>query len=135
MGILFLDELTEFPRSHLDTLRQPLETNSVTISRALQTLTYPASFLLVGACNPCPCGYKDDHNRYCSCTPYQAQRYWSRLSGPFLDRIDLQISVSRLSEDDLASREPTESSTEIRLRVMRAVDIQRERCAGSKFVF
>ena len=82
-GILFLDELTEFPRSHLDNLRQPLETENVTITRAHQTLTYPASFLLVAACNPCPCGYRGDPIKYCTCTPNQAERYWSKLSEPF----------------------------------------------------
>lgn len=135
MGILFLDELTEFPRAHLDTLRQPLETNNVTISRAMQTLTYPASFLLVGACNPCPCGYRGDMVKYCSCTPSQADRYWSRLSGPFLDRIDLHVEVARLNEEDLAGCQPSESSEDIRLRVMRAVEIQRERCSEGRFLF
>jgi magnesium chelatase family protein len=135
MGILFLDELTEFPRSHLDTLRQPLETNNVTISRAMQTLTYPASFLLVGACNPCPCGYRGDRSKSCSCTQFQADRYWSRLSGPFLDRIDLHVDVTRLPEEDLAGFQPSQSSPEIRLRVMRAVEAQRERCAEGRFLF
>jgi magnesium chelatase family protein len=135
MGILFLDELTEFPRSHLDTLRQPLETNNVTISRAMQTLTFPASFLLVGACNPCPCGYRGDRSKSCSCTQFQADRYWSRLSGPFLDRIDLHVDVTRLPEEDLAGFQPSQSSHEIRLRVMRAVEVQRERCAEGRFLF
>lgn len=101
MGILFLDELAEFPRHHLDLLRQPLENACVTISRAQHTLTFPASFLLVGACNPCPCGYLNDPVRNCICSPYQAIRYWSRLSGPFLDRLDLHVDVPRLSEEDL----------------------------------
>jgi len=135
MGILFLDELTEFPRAHLDTLRQPLETNSVTISRAMHTLTYPASFLLVGACNPCPCGYRGDRNKGCGCTQFQAERYWSRLSGPFLDRIDLHVQVSRLKEEDLTGLGPTESSSQLRMRVMRAVETQRERCAEGRFLF
>ena len=128
-GILFLDELTEFPRSHLDTLRQPLESNYITISRAAQTLTYPASFLLIGACNPCPCGYRGDNIKYCACTPNQADRYWSRLSGPFLDRVDLHVEVSRLREDELAGTKATESSEAIRLRVERAVERQRDRAA------
>ncbi len=135
MGILFLDELTEFPRSHLDTLRQPLESANVTISRAMQTLTYPASFLLVGACNPCPCGYKGDSVKYCSCTPFQADRYWGRLSGPLLDRIDLHVQVSRLQETELASTYNAETSEAIRLRVMRAVEVQQERCGKNPFVF
>jgi magnesium chelatase family protein len=135
MGILFLDELTEFPRSHLDTLRQPLETGNVTISRAHQTLTYPASFLLIGACNPCPCGYRGDPIKYCVCTPNQADRYWARLSGPLLDRIDLHVDVGRLNEEDLSGTTTGESSEAIRMRVERAVELQRERFGGEKFVF
>jgi magnesium chelatase family protein len=126
-GILFLDELTEFPRSHLDTLRQPLETNNVTISRAHQTLTYPASFLLVGACNPCPCGYRGDPVKYCVCSPSQADRYWARLSGPLLDRIDLHVDVARLNECELVETKSGDTSETIRLRVLRAVNIQHER--------
>jgi magnesium chelatase family protein len=135
MGILFLDELTEFPRAHLDTLRQPLEAASVTISRANQTLTYPASFLLVGACNPCPCGYRGDPIKYCVCTPSQADRYWARLSGPLLDRIDLHIDVSRLKEEELSENGSGDSSETIRLRVERAVQIQKERFSSEEFVF
>ncbi|HEY9760791.1 MAG TPA: YifB family Mg chelatase-like AAA ATPase [Oculatellaceae cyanobacterium] len=135
-GILFLDELTEFPRSHLETLRQPLETASVTISRVSQTLTYPANFLLVGACNPCPCGYRNDPLKYCSCSPGQADRYWSRLSGPLLDRIDLQIEVARLKENELAQTFGSETSEMMRLRVERAVRKQRQRSGGNgSFVF
>lgn len=134
LGILFLDELTEFTRSHLDTLRQPLESGTVTLSRAMHTLTYPASFLLVGACNPCPCGYRGDPLKHCSCTPGQANRYWSRLSGPFLDRIDLQVEVARLKENELVSTAGGESSGEIRLRVLRAVEIQKQRFDGEQFV-
>jgi magnesium chelatase family protein len=134
MGILFLDELTEFPRAHLDTLRQPLETANVTISRAHQTLTFPASFLLVGACNPCPCGYRGDPVKYCVCTSAQADRYWARLSGPLLDRIDLHVSVGRLNEYELSETKGGESSEHIRLRVERAVAIQRERYHGEGFL-
>ncbi|HEY9773431.1 MAG TPA: YifB family Mg chelatase-like AAA ATPase [Planktothrix sp.] len=126
-GILFLDELTEFPRAHLDTLRQPLESNTITISRAAQTLTYPAEFLLIGACNPCPCGYRGDEVKFCTCSPNQADRYWSRLSGPFLDRLDLQVSVSRLHENELSSTATAEPSESIKMRVLRAVDRQRAR--------
>jgi magnesium chelatase family protein len=135
MGILFLDELTEFPRSHLDTLRQPLESASVTITRATQTLTYPASFLLVGACNPCPCGYRGDAIKYCTCTPTQADRYWSRLSGPILDRIDLQVAVLRLRDDELVLKRSGDSSETIRLRVERAVERQRGRLSEKSFAF
>ncbi len=135
LGILFLDELTEFPRYCLDTLRQPLETASVTLTRATQTLTYPASFLLVGACNPCPCGWRGDSIKYCTCTPNQAERYWSKISGPLLDRIDLQVEVSRLKEMELAGSLGTDSSATIRLRVNRAVARQRDRFNADKFVF
>ncbi|HEY9712343.1 MAG TPA: YifB family Mg chelatase-like AAA ATPase, partial [Chroococcales cyanobacterium] len=111
-GILFLDELTEFPRAHLETLRQPLESSTITISRATQTLTYPASFLLIGACNPCPCGYRGDYLKFCVCTSSQADRYWARLSGPFLDRIDLHVEMRRLNEEELAGRDMGESSAQ-----------------------
>ncbi|MBI4533168.1 MAG: YifB family Mg chelatase-like AAA ATPase [Candidatus Melainabacteria bacterium] len=135
LGILFLDELTEFPRGHLEVLRQPLETGNITISRAQQTLTYPASFLLVGACNPCSCGYRGDPVKYCVCTPSQAERYWARLSGPLLDRIDLHVDVSRLKENELASTECGESSELIRLRVLRAVERQRMRSPGRQATY
>lgn len=134
LGILFLDELTEFPRAHLDTLRQPLETASVTISRALQTLTYPASFILIGACNPCPCGYKGDSVKTCTCTEFQAARYWNRLSGPLLDRIDMHVNVPRLRESEMSSAPMAETSHEIRMRVIKATEMQRERL-GRKFAF
>jgi magnesium chelatase family protein len=135
LGILFLDELTEFPRAHLETLRQPLETGNVTISRAQQTLTYPASFLLVGACNPCPCGHRGDSIKYCICTPGQADRYWSKLSGPFLDRIDLHVEVARLKETELAGTTGGEPSESIRLRVQRAVEQQQRRSANGKVLY
>ena len=126
-GVLFLDELTEFPRHHLDALRQPMEAGVVTISRAHQTLSYPASFLMIGACNPCPCGYRGDHLKFCICTGYQADRYWSRLSGPFLDRIDLHIHCARLNETELARHGGDMTSEEMRMQIMRAVDMQRQR--------
>jgi magnesium chelatase family protein len=135
MGILFLDELTEFPRALLETLRQPMETGNVTISRAQQTLTYPASFLLVGACNPCPCGHRGDHIKHCTCTPYHADRYWSRLSGPLLDRIDIHLQVARLGEAELAGRGESDSSADLRLKVMRAVEAQRNRFPDGQFVY
>ncbi len=127
LGVLFLDELTEFSRPTLDHLRQPMEGGTVTISRATQTLTYPASFILIGACNPCPCGYRGDNVKYCVCTPSQAERYWARLSGPFIDRIDLIVAVRRLGENDILGMSAGESSESMRLRVLRAVDAQRER--------
>ncbi len=99
----------------------------MTISRASQTLTYPASFLLIAACNPCPCGYRNDEIKCCICTPGQADRYWSRLSGPILDRIDIHVEVRRLSEKDLVGDNPSESSSDIRKRVMKAVNRQMSR--------
>lgn len=134
-GVLFLDELTEFPRHHLETLRQPLETANIVISRAQQTITYPASFLLVAACNPCPCGYRGDNVKYCVCTPSQADRYWGRISGPLLDRIDLHIEVSRLQEEELVGEFEGASSEQIRLRVLSAVNRQQERLSGEHFAF
>ncbi len=127
LGVLFLDELTEFSKALLDNLRQPLESARVTICRANQSLTYPASFLFVGACNPCPCGYRGDQVKICICTPGQADRYWSRLSGPLLDRIDLQVSVSRLSESELCGDQKEEGSEIMRRRVNKAVRRQMER--------
>lgn len=134
-GILFLDELTEFPRSHLEALRQPLESRVVTISRAHNTYTYPASFLMVAACNPCPCGYRGDSIKYCVCTSHQAERYWSRISGPILDRIDLHVEIGRLNEMELASSGGEESSETMRLKVERAVERQKMRFADSAFVY
>ena len=127
LGVLFLDELTEFPRAHLDNLRQPLESRQVSITRAGQTLTYPASFMLIAACNPCPCGYRGDTIKFCVCTAHSSHRYWSRLSGPLLDRIDMQVDVQRLAEKELAGQVKAESSSAIRMRVMRAIAMQKER--------
>lgn len=131
LGVLFLDELTEFSRSHLDNLRQPLESRQVTISRAGQTLTYPASFMLIAACNPCPCGYRGDPVKFCVCTAYNSTRYWSRISGPLLDRIDMQVEVARLAEGELSGQAREEPSSAMRARVMRAIARQRERTCQS----
>ncbi|MBY0358948.1 MAG: YifB family Mg chelatase-like AAA ATPase [Candidatus Obscuribacterales bacterium] len=135
LGVLFLDEVIEFPRRHLEALRQPLENRTVTISRAHNAFTYPAAFLLVAACNPCPCGYRGDPAKYCACSSYQAERYWSKLSGPILDRIDIHIEIGRLNEVELASEGGEESSEDMRLKVMRAVERQKSRFAEGKFVF
>jgi len=135
LGILFLDEFNEFSRSVLEVMRQPLEDRKVTISRARVSLTYPASFTLVAASNPCPCGYRGDALKPCSCSELQAERYWSRLSGPLLDRIDLQIAVPRLSQDDLLSARPAESSARIRERVMEARERQAKRFKGLRGVY
>lgn len=127
-GVLFLDEMVEFPRQVLEVLRQPLEDGFVTISRASGSVRYPANFILLAAMNPCPCGFLGDPKKHCSCSDFQIKRYRSRLSGPLLDRIDLQIEVARLSEDELINiKEDAESSYEIRKRVIAARKIQIER--------
>ena len=127
-GVLFLDELVEFPRKTLEVLRQPLEDNVITISRAQTSIQYPANFILVGAMNPCPCGFLGDNKKQCTCSEYQINRYRSRLSGPLLDRIDIQIKVQRLSEDELLNNDQTaESSETIRKRVIKARKIQQQR--------
>lgn len=132
-GVLFLDELPEFDRSVLEVLRQPLEDQRVTISRAAMSLTFPASFMLAAAMNPCPCGFWSDPTRECRCTPLQIQRYLGRISGPLLDRIDIHIDVPAVRFKELtgsqSSPEP-ESSASIRERVLKARERQRERFSG-----
>ena len=130
--MLFLDELPEFDRSVLEVLRQPLEDKQVTISRAAMSLTFPASFMLIAAMNPCPCGFWNDPTRECRCTPQQIQRYVGRISGPLLDRIDIHVDVPAVRFKDLSGATPpdAEGSAEIRARVLRARDIQRERFAN-----
>ncbi len=126
-GVLFLDELPEFRRDVLEVMRQPLEDGFVTISRAARTLTFPSRFTLAAALNPCPCGYFNDGRRRCICTPLQIGRYLSRISGPLLDRIDLQVEVPSLSPEEIGGMEAGESSVAIRERVEGARSIQRER--------
>jgi magnesium chelatase family protein len=116
-GVLFLDELAEFRRETLEVMRQPMEDGRVTISRAARTITYPSRFTLAAALNPCPCGFYNDHRRECLCTPPQIARYLSKISGPLLDRIDLQVEVAALTTDEIASTERGESSASIRARV------------------
>lgn len=128
-GVLFLDELPEFPRRALESLRQPLEDGSVTISRAALSLTYPGEFMLVGAMNPCPCGYLGDGVRPCSCTPTAVQRYRSRISGPLLDRIDIHLEVPALDYRELSGELDGEASASIAKRVKRARRIQERRFA------
>jgi magnesium chelatase family protein len=133
-GVLFLDELPEFPRNVLEVMRQPLEDGTVSIARASMSLTFPARFMLAAAMNPCPCGYFNDKSRECQCTPPMIQRYVSKISGPLLDRIDIHIDVPAVNYKELRSTTLAESSTEIRNRVMRARDfqLQRFRTAGEK---
>ncbi len=130
-GVLFLDELPEFPRSVIEMMRQPLEDGTVTISRANGTLTFPAKFTLVAAQNPCPCGFLNDPVKNCSCTPSQIIKYQKKISGPILDRIDLHIEVPRVEHNKLISDEKGESSVNVRARVLRAREVQLERFKGS----
>ncbi len=134
-GVLFLDEVPEFPRNVLESLRQPMEDGIVTISRAAGTVQYPAQFLMVAAANPCPCGYFGHtiiNGRQCSCLPGQVARYKKKLSGPLLDRIDLHIQVAAVEVDKLTGEDESESSKNIRQRVQKARNKQRARFAGTK---
>ncbi len=126
-GVLFLDEMPEFRRDALEVLRQPLEEGSVTINRSHGTAVFPACFILVGSMNPCPCGYWGDPVRGCSCSPGAIRRYFSKLSGPLLDRIDIQLEVPRLKPDELKNATAGESSEAVRERVARARAVQEER--------
>ncbi len=130
-GLLFLDELPEFGQRTLEVLRQPLEDKIVTISRARATVTYPANFMLIGAMNPCPCGYFGDHSHECSCSMGQVLRYQKRLSGPLLDRIDIHVEVPRVDPDKLTDTRLGEPSADIRARVTQARERQAERFAGT----
>jgi magnesium chelatase family protein len=126
-GVLFLDELPEFPRNVLEVMRQPLEERRVTIARAQMTLTFPAAFVLVAASNPCPCGFANDFRRECFCTPPQIQRYMSKISGPLMDRIDIQIDVPAVPYKELSNSRMPESSEVIRMRVVAARNVQLRR--------
>ncbi|MBW4656156.1 MAG: YifB family Mg chelatase-like AAA ATPase [Kaiparowitsia implicata GSE-PSE-MK54-09C] len=121
-GILFLDELTEFKRDVLEFLRQPLEDGYVTISRTRQSVSFPAQFTLVASTNPCPCGYFGDSVQACSCSPRQREQYWAKLSGPLMDRIDLQVVVSRLKPEEMTQQAEGEPSEPVRQRVEAARD-------------
>lgn len=134
-GVLFLDELPEFSRSALEILRQPLEDGVVTISRAAASLTYPARFMLTAAMNPCPCGYYGDSFHQCRCSPNQIYRYRSKVSGPLLDRIDIHLDVPAVKFKDMSSKVPSESSSEIRIRINKARNVQRDRFKNHKKIF
>ena len=131
-GVLFCDELPEFNRSVLEVMRQPLEDRKITISRAKYTIEYPCSFMFVASMNPCPCGYYGDPTHTCVCSPGQIQRYMSKISGPLLDRIDIQCEIQPVAFNDLAKMEPGEPSAAIRERVIAARKIQEERYRAFK---
>lgn len=133
-GVLFLDELPEFPRGNLESLRQPLEDGVITISRAQGTLIFPAKFSLIASMNPCPCGYLSDPDRDCSCSPSQIIKYQKKISGPLIDRIDLHIEVPRIKFEKLSSDNLAESSKSIRARVEKAREIQQERFKDKKII-
>ena len=126
-GVLFLDELPEFPRAALEVLRQPLEDRKITVSRAKYSIEYPCNVMFIASMNPCPCGYYNHPVKACQCTPGQIHKYLNKISGPLLDRIDIQIEITPLSFDELSRTKPGEPSAVIRERVIRARQIQEER--------
>lgn len=129
-GVLYLDEVLQYSSGLLDLLRQPLEDRAITISRARYKVTYPASFMLVGSMNPCPCGYAGDSSGKCTCSPGMISRYQAKLSGPLLDRIDLNIKVKPLDNESMISQGLSESSEVIAARVQRVRNVQLERFKG-----
>lgn len=131
-GVLFLDEIPEFKRNVLEVLRQPIENGDVTVSRAVASITYPSSFMLVSAMNPCPCGYLGDPRHQCTCAPGQIQRYRRRVSGPLLDRIDIHVEVPAVPYRELSADYTGEQSGTIRERVVQARDIQLSRFGGDR---
>ena len=128
---VLLDELAEFKRSALEVLRQPLEDGHITVARNKLSVDYPAHFMLVAAMNPCPCGHYGDLKHPCTCTPAQRHRYMSRISGPLLDRIDIQCHIEAVQYDDLRNKADGEPSAAIRERVLKARAIQTERFRGT----
>ena len=133
-GVLFCDELPEFNKHTLEVLRQPLEDRIINISRSKYSIEYPCSFMFIASMNPCPCGYYGDPTHYCVCTPGQIQKYMNKISGPLLDRIDIQCEIQAIPFKDLSKAEPGESSAQIRERVMKARAIQTERFKDSKLI-
>lgn len=129
-GILFCDELPEFNRSVLEMLRQPLEDRNITIARAKYSIDYPANFMMVASMNPCPCGYYNHPTKPCVCSPSQVQKYLNKISGPLLDRIDIQVEITPVPFDELTKSAPSECSVTIRDRVMSARQIQQQRFAN-----
>jgi magnesium chelatase family protein len=130
-GVLFLDELPEFNRRTLEVLRQPLEDGKVTISRALNSTTFPAEFILIAALNPCPCGYRNDPRRQCHCNVPQIDKYMGKISGPLLDRIDIHLEVPAVAFQELSAQQPGTSSAAMRAQVLAARQIQAQRLGGS----
>ena len=131
-GVLFLDEMPEYSRQTLETLRQPLEDGQITVSRANLTVTYPANFMLIASMNPCPCGHYGSRDGECRCTPAQIHKYLGKLSGPLMDRIDLHVEVDNISYSDLKIKADEETSAEIKKRVNKAREIQTKRFANAK---
>src|SRR6266700_1386418 len=134
-GVLFLDELPEFPRNVLEVMRQPLEDGAVTIARAAVSVTFPSRFMLAAAMNPCPCGYFGDPQRECHCTPAMIQRYVSKISGPLLDRIDIHIEVPAVKYKELRAPSSAEDSAAVRKRVISARELQTQRFQGEKKIY
>ena len=134
-GVLFLDELPEFSRSVLETLRQPLEDRVITVSRSKYNLTLPCSFMLVASMNPCPCGYHHHPTRKCVCTPAQIQRYMNKISGPLMDRIDIQVEVESVPFEDISKTPKGEPSSAIRERVLKARKVQEERYKSIRGIY
>ena len=126
-GVLFLDEIPEFPKNVLEVLRQPMEDGKITISRANGSFVFPAKFMMIAAMNPCPCGYNGDASHECSCNQAKIDKYLGRISGPLLNRIDIQLEVSPVRYDDLKDTREEESSEEIKKRIIRTRKIQQER--------
>lgn len=133
-GILFLDEFPEFSRSVLEVMRQPLEDRHISISRARYSIDYPAGFMLVASMNPCPCGYYNHPTKECTCAPGAVQKYFNRISGPLLDRIDIQVEIQPVPFEQISSARPGESSASIRERVVCARAVQTERFAGERHI-
>jgi magnesium chelatase family protein len=134
-GVLFLDEIAEFGRNVLEVLRQPLEDRKITISRAKSSVEYPAGFMLVASMNPCPCGNYNNPHKACVCLPAQVQKYLNRISGPLMDRIDIQVEIVPVPFEDISDIRPAESSENIRNRVIKARQIQEMRFAEEEGIY
>jgi len=134
-GVLYLDEILEFRKETLETLRGPLEDKEITISRLWASLTYPCNFMLIASMNPCPCGYYGSGIRECTCTPTAIRNYLSKLSGPLLDRIDINVNVKPIEYESLESKQKAEKSKDIKARVEKAIKIQRDRYKGLNILY